>query len=186
MGCSQTKIMCYTRSTKTEKVQRSKKRQQFMKDAVLAVNKFAAAHSSYANCLVKTGSALTDFAAQFPTTFMEPFIEEEGEEDGEEENMPQLQTKEEVSRHVKGKLSIVEVKESVSVVEDLGDHFVKASKAAEEVSRLLEGTGLHCHSKFTDIDMRGSTSDSVCFYYELPYLFVLSGLAQAVTKGHKG
>ncbi|CAH8386011.1 unnamed protein product [Eruca vesicaria subsp. sativa] len=56
MGCAQSKI------ENEEAVTRCKERKQFMKDAVVARNAFAAAHSAYAMALKNTGAALSDYA----------------------------------------------------------------------------------------------------------------------------
>ncbi|KAJ0979640.1 hypothetical protein J5N97_015114 [Dioscorea zingiberensis] len=56
MGCAQSRI------ENEESVSRCKERKQHMKDAVVARNAFAAAHSSYAMALKNTGAALSDFA----------------------------------------------------------------------------------------------------------------------------
>ncbi|KAM6602150.1 hypothetical protein CsatA_021759 [Cannabis sativa] len=56
MGCGQSKI------ENEEAVARCKERKQYMKEAVIARNAFAAAHSSYAMYLKNTGAALSDYA----------------------------------------------------------------------------------------------------------------------------
>ena len=56
MGCNQSKI------ENEEAVARCKDRRNFMKEAVSARNKFAAAHSCYATALKNAGAALSDFA----------------------------------------------------------------------------------------------------------------------------
>lgn len=56
MGCTQSKI------ENEETVYRCKERKRFMKEAVLARNAFAAAHSAYGVALKSTGAALSDYA----------------------------------------------------------------------------------------------------------------------------
>ena len=56
MGCSQSKI------ENEEAVARCKERKRFMKEAVVARNAFAAAHSAYAMSLKNTGAALSDYS----------------------------------------------------------------------------------------------------------------------------
>ncbi|KAF8077287.1 hypothetical protein N665_1049s0021 [Sinapis alba] len=56
MGCAQSKI------ENEEAVTRCKERKQFMKDAVISRNAFAAAHSAYAMALKNTGAALSDYS----------------------------------------------------------------------------------------------------------------------------
>ncbi|XWS19010.1 hypothetical protein CRYUN_Cryun32bG0093900 [Craigia yunnanensis] len=56
MGCSQSKI------ENEEAVARCKERKRLMKEAVVARNAFAAAHSAYAMSLKNTGAALSDYA----------------------------------------------------------------------------------------------------------------------------
>ncbi|KAL1562215.1 protein ALTERED PHOSPHATE STARVATION RESPONSE 1-like [Salvia divinorum] len=56
MGCAQSKI------DKEESVSRCKERRNLMKEAVVARNAFASAHSGYSVSLKDTGTALSDFA----------------------------------------------------------------------------------------------------------------------------
>ncbi|XP_057473328.1 nitrate regulatory gene2 protein-like [Actinidia eriantha] len=56
MGCTQSKI------ENEETVARCKERRQYMKDAVVARNAFAAAHAAYAMSLKNAGAALSDYA----------------------------------------------------------------------------------------------------------------------------
>ncbi|XP_075505188.1 LOW QUALITY PROTEIN: protein ROLLING AND ERECT LEAF 2-like [Primulina tabacum] len=56
MGCTQSKI------ENEETVNRCKERRRFMERAVMARNKFAAAHTAHAMSLKNTGAALSDFA----------------------------------------------------------------------------------------------------------------------------
>ncbi|PSR96856.1 DNA double-strand break repair Rad50 ATPase [Actinidia chinensis var. chinensis] len=55
MGCTQSKI------ENEETVARCKERRQYMKDAVVARNAFAAAHAAYAMSLKNAGAALSDY-----------------------------------------------------------------------------------------------------------------------------
>lgn len=57
MGCAQSKI------DNEESVSRCKERRNLMKEAVVARNAFASAHSGYSVSLKDSGAALIDFAA---------------------------------------------------------------------------------------------------------------------------
>ena len=72
-------------------------------------------------------------------------------------NVPEEMMETPVSMKMKQTPSSVEGKRIVQrsgnllqIFADLDDHFLKASEAAHEVSKMLEATRLHYHSNFAD------------------------------------